>query len=189
MESVWFVSLISLPFLSFRRSIRSVSLQSLRILGILELRNVAIYFKPHMNHDITSLCLQTGRRKHIATAVPPFQMLMRCKSVVISRIGFGLRNPRQSQTLMLYRKFWFHALSADLQSVRQGWCPWRNGAERCPDRPQELHPDSQPNHITLMAPSSAAHSRGGPIPFICILCPSSSFYGGGLFDQYNFCLY
>lgn len=48
------VSLKSPPFLSFQGSIRSVSSQirSLHRLGALELRNVAIYFKLHMNHDI-----------------------------------------------------------------------------------------------------------------------------------------
>lgn len=73
-----------------------------------------------MNHDITSLSLQTGRRKHSATVAPPFQMRLWCKSVAISRIGFRLRNPGQSQTLMCYRKFRFHAISADLQSGQAG---------------------------------------------------------------------
>lgn len=87
-----------------------------------------------------------------ATVAPLFQMWLWCKSVAISRTGFGLRNPGQSQTLMRYRKCRFHAISADLESVGQGWCLWRNGAKSCPDRPQPLRPDSQPNHISWWLP-------------------------------------
>lgn len=85
-----------------------------------------------------------GRREHTATVAPPFQMQLWCKSVAISRTGLGLRNPGQIQTLMCYRKFRFHAISADLQSVGQGGRPWRNGAKSCPD--------SQPNHISWWLP-------------------------------------
>lgn len=111
-------------------------------------------------------------------------MWLWCKSVAISRIGFGLRNPGQSQTLMRYRKFRFHAISADLQSVGQGWCPWRTGAELSrPAAAASSWLSAKPHQ--LMAPSSAAHSQWGHISFIYIL--RSSFYGGGCFDQYYFC--